>query len=123
MSASTANLLKIGHQLKTSKIKLCTFSGERLPVLGLADIKLNYKNDYFSVKFYVVNINCKNIIGIKTAVIQNLIKQIKSISINEVIERNSEVFSGLGCLQNKCNFMIRDDIEPIVEVAGYHLNY
>lgn len=115
LSTETADFLNIKNILIPSKTRICTFSGDRVPVLGTANLEVNYKNTCFLVKFFIVNIQCKNIIGIETAVNMNLIRQVNEISIDGVMEKYSDVFSGLGCLQRKCEFMLRDNIRPVVE--------
>lgn len=115
LSSETADMLKIKDILKNTSMRIFTFSGERIPVLGTVDLNIWYTNKNFNSKFFIVNIACKNIIGIETAIAMNLIKQVNSISINKLIEKYSDVFNGLGLLQNECNLRIRDNVEPIIE--------
>ncbi|XP_075150535.1 uncharacterized protein LOC142224639 [Haematobia irritans] len=114
MSAKTADMLKMKSFFKTS-VRIFTFSGERIPVLGTVDLDFIYKDELFNATFFIVNMECKNIIGIEMAVKMNLVKEINSISINKTIEKYSDVLHGLGLLQNKCSFKIRDNIEPVIE--------
>lgn len=115
LSVKTADLLKIKQFLKKSSVRIFTFSGERIPVLGTVDLNFIYNNEHFNSKFFIVNMMCKDIIGIEMAVKMNLIKEVNSISVNKVIEKYSDVLNGLGLLQNECTFKIRDDVEPVVE--------
>lgn len=59
--------------------------------------------------------NCKNIIGIESAVAINLIKKVNSLSKINIIEKYWDIFNGLGCLQNHCNLLIKNDVETVVE--------
>ncbi|XP_075154812.1 uncharacterized protein LOC142228299 [Haematobia irritans] len=91
LSVDAAKDLKLLDNLKEPRVRICTFNGEEL------------------------YLQCKNILGIDTAVNMNLIKQVNCISINNLVEKYSEVFKGLGCLQNECNLLLRDDVVPVVE--------
>ncbi|XP_037828511.1 uncharacterized protein K02A2.6-like [Lucilia sericata] len=120
MSFETINILNMKHMIKNTNVKIFTFSGELLKVLGFADLSVIYEGQIFNIKFYIVNIICRNIIGLESAIKLNLIRNINMIEygnlrINKLIENYSDIFNGLGLLQNKCNLKIRENISPIVD--------
>lgn len=115
ISTDILNKLYVKNLLKKTKVNIFTFSGEKLKVLGSVDLKIVYENQSHILNFFVVNMKCKNIIGLQSARDMFLIKNVNLLSVNNIIENYSEVFCGLGLLHSECNLEIRKDISPVVD--------
>ncbi|KAJ8048052.1 hypothetical protein HOLleu_00217 [Holothuria leucospilota] len=92
---------------KTS-IKLKTYSGEKIPVLGRCKIRCILKGKAYGLNFLVVDMESQNILGLKDSVELGLIQRVQVVSeeigsgkgMNELLQRYKEVFSGVGCTNN-----------------------
>lgn len=84
-------------------------------VVGVINLTLGFDNQVYNMKFYIVEIKCKNIIGLESAVNLDWLKNVNLISVNKLVEKYIDVFNGLGLLQSKCNLKIRDDVSHIVD--------
>lgn len=115
ISKEIAKKLNFLNLLKNTVVNIFTFSGEKLAVLGTIKLSVVYENETHILKFFVVDMKCKNIIGIQSAIDMNLIKNVNILTLNNIIEKYSDVFSGIGLLYEECDLQIRQDISPVVE--------
>lgn len=106
------NICKINNKFYNN---ILTFSGEKLPVVGSIDLNLDYKNVKYFTKFYVLQMQCKNVIGLELAIQMNLVKTVNALNIDSVFEKYEEVFNGLGQLKNERHLKVLENSEPIVE--------
>lgn len=117
LSEQSAKELRLGGKnLQLTKTNILTFSGEKLPVKGKVNIKLDFNNKIFISTFYTVNLKWKNIIGLDLARQMDLIKNINKLSLESILEKYSDTFNGLGMLGNKCRLVLRDNVKPVVDV-------
>ncbi|XP_036341596.1 uncharacterized protein K02A2.6-like [Rhagoletis pomonella] len=127
-TGAQANLLSIENfnKLNIGKLesKIChnilTFSGERLPLLGKVNVKLLYKKVTYSAEFYVLNMKCKNVIGLELAIKMNLVKMVTTISCESkgcesLLQKYEEVFKGLGQLESECHLKLKENYQPVVD--------
>lgn len=115
MSTYSINKLNIKCLLKKTKVNIFTFSGEKLSVVGSIDLKINHENQTYILKFFVVDMMCRNIIGLQSAIEMNLVKNVNILSVNKIFENYSDVFGGLGLLRGECNLKIRNDVPPVID--------
>ena len=85
--------------LKVSTANLVTFGGHKLNTSGKAHIQCTYKGHCYDVEFEVIDQEVPNILGLNTCIEMNLVQRIDTVA-NDVFEKYSEVFSGLGCIAN-----------------------
>ena len=57
-------------------VKLFTYNGSKIPVVGKCSLTLDHKSNYFKVKFFVVDSDSVPILGLKTSKHLQLIKRI-----------------------------------------------
>lgn len=76
MSVNQLQTLGFSRSLiKSSKQNLLTFTGEKICSLGYCMLDCIYKNVVYNIKFIIVEINCKCLIGLKTCLEMNLIQK------------------------------------------------
>lgn len=122
-SGSQANLIPKGllRKLNISNIisnvsnRIVTFSGEKLPVVGKVEINLKYENFQCKAKFYVLDMECKVVLSLDMAIKMNLINVVKCVNKENLIEKYSEVFDGLGLLKNACHLQLLENSQPVVD--------
>lgn len=112
LSFTTANYLKLNDCVVPSNVNILSFSGEKLPVKEKVDLSIEFENQKYKSRFYIVNLNCKNIIGLDLAIKMNLIKKINVLTANKIIENYSNVFNGLGHIKTECNLQLKENVEP-----------
>ncbi|XP_055916267.1 uncharacterized protein LOC129949066 [Eupeodes corollae] len=133
MSVNQLQTLGLSRSIiKSSNQNLLTFSGEKIYSLGYCMLNCTYKNIVYKIKFIVVEIDCKCLIGLKTCLEMNLIKKNDeyNLNVNAMCSKNDEkdihnlpnfvkefkdVFEGLGCLKEKCHFKVKCDVTPVVD--------
>lgn len=115
LSVNTIRYLKMNKLIEYSDKKILTFSGEELPLLGKINLNFNFKCNEYCADFHVLNMDCNNIIGLKTAEAMNLIHTINVIGANKIFEEYKDVFLGLGLLKNVCDFKLKADAIPVVD--------
>lgn len=112
--------------IRKTNTNLLTFSGEKLRVMGKCKLNCVFENKKISLDFYIVDMNCKTVIGLDSCTKLNLVC-IKNINVvhgakdrvinssNVLLEQYKEVFNGLGCLKNKCRLVLKENVSPVVE--------
>lgn len=70
------------------------------------------------MEFFIVNSNTSAILGLIASQKLNLIKRIESVYIQneytEVINKYQDVFSGIGCISQKCSISLEANAKPVV---------
>ncbi|KAJ8031349.1 hypothetical protein HOLleu_28054 [Holothuria leucospilota] len=106
---------------KTS-IKLKTYSGEKITVLGRCKLRCILKGKAYGLNFLVVDMESQNILGLKDSVDLGLIQRVQVVSeeigsdkgMNELLQRYKEVFSGVGCTDKQHHIELKSDHTPCV---------
>ncbi|CAB4044721.1 Transposon Ty3-G Gag-Pol poly, partial [Paramuricea clavata] len=119
-TGSQANILPVTTfrslkdvQLETTAVKLTSYTGEHLPVLGQCYLKYNDK----ILKFFVVDTKQVPILGLQTSKDLNLIKLVMNVklskrenttakSVNDMASQFPKVFQGLGCLKKPYHIQV-----------------
>ena len=105
---SHKTLLKVGYKidhLKKSHVKLTTLAGNNLTILGTINLNCSFKMKLYDLKFFVVDEDCRSILGLDSIVKLNLLKRINQCSSNDY----NDIFQGLGCLKN---IKVKLEVDP-----------
>lgn len=129
------DLLEIDkHNLLPTKIKLSSYTGQKLSVLGLCYLDVVHKGETHKLPFYVVNYNAPCILGLSACVKLKLISRLdymttkpseiglahshKSKSGNtnseSILNQYSDLFEGVGCFKGECSIKLKSDCNPVV---------
>ena len=100
--------LDLANQVIPTNTIINTFSGEKLPIMGKVEMYFMYNYKKCTDYFYIVNLTCKNIIGLNLAINMNLVRTVKILTTDNIIKNNSDIFEGLGLIENECNLLSRD---------------
>jgi hypothetical protein len=127
-TGSQANILPVTTfrslkdvQLETTAVKLTSYTGEHLPVLGQCYLKFNDN----ILKFFVVDTKQVPILGLQTSKDLNLIKLVMNVklskrenttakSVNDMASQFPKVFQGLGCLKKPYHIQVDPKVTPVV---------
>ena len=78
------------RKLLPSKNVLTAFAGEKMTSLGIAELKVNYKGQDYSLKCEVVDRNVSNIIGQADSMRLGIVKRVYSVTNDDIISDNPE---------------------------------
>ncbi|XP_037871580.1 uncharacterized protein LOC119629540 [Bombyx mori] len=92
------------------KVKLQSYSGDFIPIKGICNIKWWYKNVQYDLKFAIADIDCQSVLGLQACLLLGLIKRIHDINFS----KNSDLFTGLGCLPGEYHITVDRDVTPVV---------
>lgn len=116
ISLDTFKSLNLSKFTKNVKNNILTFSGEKLPVLGVCYLSLLFKGEFYSTIFYIIDMQCNSVIGLQTAVDMKLVHKVNVVNlINKKFANYSNVFEGLGLLKNQCSLKVNSNIQPVVD--------
>ncbi|CAG9836256.1 unnamed protein product [Diabrotica balteata] len=114
--------IKIFNEVNVQKLELVptcinlkSFLNDVIPIVGKVNLLCEIENRLESIEFIIVNLECQTILGLDTCHKLKLIKRVGLVSHESIIEKNKQVFAGLGCLPNVCHLEIDKNIKPIIE--------
>lgn len=110
---SKENFLHAGFSIKLLKPftkRVYSFTGNRLSILGVADLNVVYRNKTFDLPFVVVDFNCQNILGLESCIAMGLIDCVNNINF----DKYSSLFEGLGKLPGKYSIIIDKNVQPVL---------
>lgn len=103
---------------RNCSIKLESYGGFKLDVVGKINVLCQFNDDEALIEFVVVqNRQCIPILGLKTCVDLGLVKRVcdvSSISKEEFIRNNNDVFTGIGCFPTEYTIKLKENSMPIV---------
>ena len=116
------NYLKIlgyhENSLIPSSLKLQSYSGNNISVIGKCNLKTKYKNNIYIINFIVVNTRSCPILGKYSCEELNLIKRVNCINeqINDhpLFHEFSDIFEGIGCLPGEYKIELQSNAHPVV---------
>lgn len=103
--------------LRRTTVRLTTYSGTRLPILGVAQLNCKYKDTEITADFYVIPIkNQPALLGLSTCRALNLIKLVRAITTSNtnILDEYSDLFEGLGELSGEHHIEIDPNIKPVI---------
>ena len=110
-----------GQPLRSSKTKLCTYSGEQLQLKGKCTLNCRYKDSETALDFLVVDVQSTPVLGLETCEQLDLIQRVMTVSgqepdqaCSEIVQEYDDVFQGLGCLGVEYKIKLRDDAVPVI---------
>ncbi|KAB0794830.1 hypothetical protein PPYR_11669 [Photinus pyralis] len=100
-----------------------TVSGERLELAGEVDLTCHIQSSDHIIKFHVIKVGCKPILGLQTCIDLKLLKRVNQVTFNKyevqstqsIITQYNEVFKGLGLIKSQCRLQINKNVTPIRE--------
>ena len=124
--------LKNRPKIHKSKIRLTSYSGDKIPIHGSCVLNIEYKDKKAYFHFLIAEKKYYTYLGGKA--LDKLIKRVFTIAQNEqtitddtdfececeemstkeIIENYKEVFEGLGCLPGEHKIEIDENIKPVV---------
>ena len=108
--------IRPGMKIQKSKVKLSTYSGERLKVIGKAVESAEYKDKFYTLEFLIVDQDqAQPILGIQACDEMQLIKRINSVKKEEsIFDEFPEVFNGVGCLKGEHKIKVDASVPPVI---------
>jgi hypothetical protein len=114
LSKSLYRQLNPGKDLTHSKVRLTTYSGGKIKVLGKFTECVEYKNRLHPVEFLVVDIEAQPILGLQACEEMNLIKRVDAILTGGILDEYPELFKGMGCIAEGHKIHIKEDAQGVV---------
>ena len=113
---SIYNALSKQNELRkdNSGTELTSYSGHRMPVLGVTSLLIERDNDFSVHDFKVTDSGDRCLLGLPSACSLGLVKPIDAIS-NTVASQFPNVFEGIGKLDCKHALRLKDDAKPVVQ--------
>lgn len=106
-------------KLHKTKLVLESYGGFKIRPLGTTDLNCKFKNRNYVLKFVIVECKSKTILGLRSSIDMQLIKQIDSLSSiqtqDEFIKHNLDVFTGVGKYSKKCHLKVKEGCTPIAK--------
>lgn len=111
---SKTDFFKLGlsiNSLKPFTKRVHSFTGNRLPIIGITEhLCVTFNNKRYFLPFVVANLNCQNVLGLESCISLGLISNVNVINI----DKYSDLFQGLGKLPGKYSIVINKNIQPVV---------
>lgn len=110
--------------IRTTNMRLTSYGGTLIPILGQCIIWCEINNLTLPTRFFVCKIDQPTILGLTSCLKFKLIKIIASVipkidskfdSYSQFIDKNKDLFEGLGCLPGKCKIVLRDNAIPHID--------
>ena len=101
--------------IRSTKNRLVTYSGQKIPAIGVCTLKVVHKGSHKKLDFYVVK-EGQNILGLKSAVALNLIQRVYQVNTTteDIVQQYSDVFHGTGCMPKEHHIQLKEGAEPSV---------
>ena len=112
------NLLEKRSKLHKTTVKLSSYGGESVPVVGKVIARIQKgQNKSYPVQFIVVSAKANPIIGLKTCEQLNLIKHVSMINNADpiIFDDFDDLFGDLGCLPGTYHINIDPNVKPVVQ--------
>ena len=121
MSSKTLHQIGLYSQKQPSHVRLLTYTGDHITVIGQITTKIKNKNTQSTKTFVVTDSDTPTIIGLQTCQSMNLIQRvqnIKKINVDSLLDQYADVFKELGYLsQNKYSIKIDNSVTPVIAAA------
>ena len=115
MTYQTFKKLKLNEScLQPTKMILKNYSNFVIPVIGQCKLKCIYKKYNYDLIFYIVKVNSPCILGLRACELLNIIKRVDIVKDVDILEKNDDLFQGIGCLKTYYKIKLKDDVTPIV---------
>ncbi|XP_064468578.1 uncharacterized protein LOC135380477 [Ornithodoros turicata] len=108
--------------IEATEIKVQTFSGEPLPIVGKCQLNCVINGKNCRLEFVVVRMNVSAILGKRACEELNLVKRVRQVqrttSSNEefqsILAEFPDVFEGIGCLPGTYSISLKEGVTPSV---------
>ncbi|KAL1458772.1 hypothetical protein WDU94_008888 [Cyamophila willieti] len=127
MSVTQFKELKLPRSsIKPVNVKLTSYCGNKIDVIGQCIITCKFKNVSNHVRFFICNNNQRAILGLKTCQDLELIKKVNSVEVEHsshnqsdeysgLLNKYQDIFEGLGNLPGYCKIELRENASPHVD--------
>ena len=113
---STYNALTKAPKLQPSSATLISYSNHTIPVAGEISLPIKIRDAVHSVRLVVVNQACEPILSLQDCLSLELISpmfDVRDCSPEAIINQNSDVFTGLGCI-GSCHITLDKSVSPAI---------
>ena len=105
--------------IKNSDCKLKSYTGDKLNVCGICNLKCFKNDNLYELEFFIVKSNTSAILGLTACKQLNLITRIDSINVqnneySKVINKYGDIFTGIGCIETKCSINLVPNAIPVI---------
>lgn len=116
-------------RLQETPIRLQVYGGFLIKPVGVVNLNVKLKNHCVLSSFFVVSeSNCKPILGLELSRLLELVPYPSNVKINDIvgskilsreefISKNTNVFSGLGCIPGELNLKLKPNAIPVSNPA------
>lgn len=122
MSEATYRETWPSSPMRKSAVRLTSYSGDKIPVIGETDVSCKYKDKTYRIKFIITSTKAENVLGLEACQRMNLIQRIQAMqklesSEGELLTEFNDVFNGIGCLKKEYHIEIDPDVKPVHNYA------
>lgn len=100
--------------LQTSQAHLTSYCGQKLNVVGKAQLKCRTQKCERVLEFQVIDARAKPILGLNGCESLNLVQRIDIVENDEILSSFSDVFEGLGCMKDSYKIKIDPTVPPVI---------
>uniref|UniRef100_A0A2S2PCF5 RNA-directed DNA polymerase n=1 Tax=Schizaphis graminum TaxID=13262 RepID=A0A2S2PCF5_SCHGA len=101
-------------------INLLAYGGSNINTYFTVDLKVKLREKEYILNFVIVENHCKAILGLHSCINLGLINKVENVdkilSLNDVLENYSTVFTGLGNFPDKYSIQLKPDAIPVTNV-------
>lgn len=103
-------------QLIETNLKLQSYAGSSIPVLGKCFLKFKHRSTDYILQFIVVASDSVPVLGRSSCEELNLVKRVWAInkSNENILQEFPDVFQGIGCLPGKYKIELKPNVQPVV---------
>ena len=103
--------------LQKSMANLVAFGGHKLNTAGKASVQCQYRGKQYTIEFEVIDQDVPCILGLDTCIEMNVVQRIDTVDeqAGAIYEKYSDVFDGLGCINNiQYHINIDQTCKPVI---------
>ena len=103
--------------LQKSTANLVAFGGHKLNTTGKASIQCQYRGKQYTIEFKVIDQDVPCILGLSICIEMNVVQRIDTVDeqTDAIYEKYSNVFDGLGCINNiQYHINIDQTCKPVI---------
>lgn len=117
ISKNVLDRIQYKNKIRTTSHVIEAYGSFNLNPLGIVNLKCSHNNIELYEDFVVINNSAQPLLGLDTCLKLNLIKKLSVnslVSKSDFINKNLEVFEGLGKFEGKCRINLKVNSTPVV---------
>lgn len=104
------------NKINASNEKLLTYTNEVIMTIGKINLETNYKNNTYTLDYFITEKAFQPILSLKSSIKLNLIKRIEEIKqTDNIIEKFTDVFEGIGNITQPYHINLKPNTKPVVQ--------